>query len=147
MLALICSDALWFTCVMQQHQVTCTLPSNSLCMPIMVPSQVTLVLAATQKLPLPAAMQRLQDDLSAAGTVTQYFLSLLPSSINTISLGLVVEANTNASSLAPYKVSIAGAQADLRPGVGYTFGLPGLEPCCPQRALPVRWAGARIALR
>ena len=74
--------------------------------------------AATQMVPLPAAMQRPQGLTSATGTVTQYFLSLLPSSINTISLGLVVEANTNASSLAPYEVSIAGACADLRPGVG-----------------------------
>eukprot|EP00891_Asterochloris_glomerata_P005014 jgi/Astpho2/5014/Aster-05948 len=48
-----------------------------------------------------------------SGTVTQYFLSLLPSSINTISLGLVVEANTNASSLAPYKVSIAGSPCQV----------------------------------
>ena len=64
-------------------------------------------------------MQRPQDPASAAGTVTQYFLSLLPSSINTISLGLVVEANTNASSLAPYEVSIAGARTGLRsPGGG-----------------------------
>ena len=60
----------------------------------------------------------LKKPASAAGTVTQYFLSLLPSSINTISLGLVVEANTNASSLAPYEVSIAGAQAEVRPRVG-----------------------------
>ena len=48
--------------------------------------------------------------MPTAGMVTQYFLSLQPGSINTISLGLVIEANTNATSLAPYEVVIAGEQ-------------------------------------
>ena len=85
------------------------MPSGALCMPAVVIFAGHSDLAATQYFPLPAAIHCPHEPLSAAGMVTQYFLSLLPSSINTISLGLVVEANTNASSLAPYEVSIAGA--------------------------------------